>query len=130
MGRAVKKLIAIGIFVAILVAAATLFLFDHWDSCLAIDRKGFRARVVHPMAVSVCQLPSVFEQLKANHKDASWAAFVFCPPDGPANDEAAVNLQCSVEKGVVGFDWVLLVPPTKLTKTRLLPLLLNDITRC
>jgi hypothetical protein len=98
------------IVAAILVASVVLFLMSRSSSYLVMDRKGFRARVMTPRAVSVSQLSSVFDQLKANHKDASWAAFTFCPPDEPASDQTSVNLQYSVEGGKIGFDWVLLAP--------------------
>ena len=98
------------IVVAILIASVVLFLLSRSSSYLVFDRKGFRARVMAPRAVSVSQLSNVFDQLNGNHKDASWAAFTFCPPDEPASDQTSVNFQYSVEGGKIGFDWVLLAP--------------------
>jgi len=63
-----------------------------------------------PRPVSVSQLSSVFAQLNAKHKDASWAAFTFCPPDEQATEQTSVNLQYSMEGGKIGFDWILLAP--------------------
>jgi hypothetical protein len=79
------------IVVAILIAGVALFLLSRGSSYLVFDRKGLGARVMTPRAISVGQLSSVFDQLNANHKDASWVAFTFCPPDGPASDETSVT---------------------------------------
>ena len=98
------------VIVAILVAGVVLFLLSRSRSYLVIDRKGLGARVVAPSSVLVSQLPAVFDQLKANHKEPAWAAFAFCPLGEPANEQTAVNLQYSVENGVIGLDWILLVP--------------------
>lgn len=92
------------------VIAVVVFLLSQSSSYLVMDRKGFRARIMTPSAISVSQLSSVFHQLNANHKDASWAAFTFCPLGEPASDQTSVNLQYSVEGGKIGFDWILLVP--------------------
>ena len=98
------------IVVAILVASVVLFLLSRSNSYLVKDRNGLRTRIMTPVPVSVSQLSTVFDQLNANHKDGSWAAFTFCPPDEPASDQTSVNLQYSVEGGKIGFDWVLLAP--------------------
>jgi hypothetical protein len=98
------------ITIAILVAGVVLFLLSRSKSYLVMDRKGFRARIMTPSSVSVSQIPSVFDQLKAAHKDASWAVFVFCPAGEPASDQTVVNLQYSVANGAIGLDWVLLSP--------------------
>lgn len=99
------------IFIIIgVVIAVAVFLLNRSTGYMVFDRKGFRVRVMTPQAVSVSQLSSVFDQLNANHKDGSWAAFTFCPPDEPASDQTSVNLQYSVEGGKIGFDWILLVP--------------------
>ena len=92
------------------VVAVVVFLLSQSSSYLVFDRKGVRARVMTPQPVSVSQLSSIFDQLNANHKDGSWAAFTFCPPDEPASDQTAVNLQYSVAGGKIGFDWILLAP--------------------
>ena len=96
--------------VTILVAGVAIFLLSRSRSYLVTDRNGFRARIVTPSSVSVSQIPAVFEQLKAAHKDASWAAFAFFPPGEPDSDQTAVNLQYSVADGAIGLDWVLLAP--------------------
>jgi hypothetical protein len=92
------------------VIAVVVFLLSQSSSYLVMDRKGFRARIMTPRAISVSQLSSAFDQLKTNHKDGSWAAFTFCPPDEPASRETSVNLQYSLEGGKIGFDWILLAP--------------------
>jgi len=98
------------IVVAILVVSVVLFLLSRSRSYLVMDRKGIRTRVMTPSSVSIGQIPVVFDQLKAAHKDASWAALAFCSPAEPASRETAVNLQFSVENGAMGLDWVLLAP--------------------
>jgi len=92
------------------VIAVVVFLLSQSSSYLVMGRKGFRASVMTPSAISVSQLSSVFDQLNSNHKEASWAAFTFCPPGEPASDQTSVNLQYSVEGGKIGFDWILLAP--------------------
>lgn len=97
------------IIVGVVIAVA-VFMLNRSNSYLVFDRKGFRARIMTPSSVSVSQIPSVFDQLKAAHKDASWAVFVFCPAGEPANDQTVVNLQYSFASGAIGLDWVLLSP--------------------
>jgi hypothetical protein len=111
-----RKMITV---VIVLVVGAVLFLLSRSNSYLVMDRKGFRTRVMTPSPIFVSQLPAVFSQLKSNHKNASWAAFTFCPQGEPANDEAAVNLQYSVENGAIGLDWVLLAPRNKADKDKI-----------
>ena len=113
------------IIVAILVVGVVLFLLSRSNSYLAMDRKGFQARVMTPTVVSVRQLSSVFDQLNTNHKDASWAAFTFCPPDEPASDQTSVNLQYSVEGGKIGFDWILLAPRNIADKEKIVAFIKN-----
>ena len=59
--------------------------------------------------VSVDQLPSVIAKLYglAAGKHGTWVMFFFTPP-GTSSQQEEVNLQYSVENGVVGLDWVLL----------------------
>ncbi len=55
------------------------------------------------------QIPAVVAQLKEKGADASWAVFLFdtaVPSDD--TDDQTLNLQYSIENGVVGFDWVML----------------------
>ncbi|HEY3930974.1 MAG TPA: hypothetical protein VGM58_01240 [Verrucomicrobiae bacterium] len=98
------------IIAVILVVGVVLFLLSRSNSYLVKDRNGLRTRIMTPKSVSVSQLSTIFDQLKANHKDASWAAFAFCPAGEPASRETAVNLQYSVENGAIGLDWILLMP--------------------
>ena len=98
------------IVIAILITGVVIFLLSRSNSYVVTNRKGVGARIMTPRSVLVSQLPSVFDQLDANHKDASWAAFTFCPLGEPASDQTSVNLQYSVEGGKIGFDWVLLAP--------------------
>lgn len=109
---------AIFIIVGVVIAVA-VFLLSRSSSYLSFDRKGFQARIITPSSVSVSQIPAVFDQLKAAHKDASWAVFVFRAPGGPASDQTAVNLQYSVANGAIGLDWVLLAPRNIADKDRI-----------
>jgi hypothetical protein len=69
-----------------------------------------RSRVVVPSSLAVGQIPTAVAQLRAAGKNASFAVFMFAPQGTPANDNTTVNLQYSIEGGVVGLDWVLLAP--------------------
>jgi hypothetical protein len=109
-----KILIVIGILIAL--GAAYLLLSR---SVLVADRCGGPPRVITPQAVSILQVPSIVEQLRAQARDASWAAFAFDPKGEPDSDETTVNLQYSVENGTVGMDWVLLGPRNKADKDKI-----------
>ena len=53
----------------------------------------------------MANIPTVFEVLKKNGKDAaSWAQFCFGIQDKSVSDNA-VNLQFSIENGRIGFDF-------------------------
>ena len=54
--------------------------------------------------VKMADIPTVFEVLKKNGKDESWAQFCFGIQDKSVSDNA-VNLQFSIENGRIGFDW-------------------------
>ena len=57
------------------------------------------------------QMPHVIDQLRLNGRDGSWATLMFSTGvrSAETNDQI-LNLQYSVEGGVVGLDWVLLGP--------------------
>ena len=68
------------------------------------------AKKIKVVGTPVCtleQIPDVFERLKQQGKNASFAVFMFQPP-GKSNPDDAVNIQFSIEDGHIGLDWCLL----------------------
>jgi uncharacterized protein (DUF1810 family) len=59
--------------------------------------------------VKMADIPAIFEKLRAVGKNGSFAVFIFMPP-GKASPDEAINVQFSMERGQIGFDWVLLGP--------------------
>jgi hypothetical protein len=106
------------IITVVLAIGAALFLFR--NAALVSDRSGGSPRVITPQEIAVNQIPAVVEQLKANGTEGSWAAFAFSPPGEPTNDQTGLNLQYSVDRGVVGLDWVLLGPRNKADKEKVI----------
>jgi hypothetical protein len=83
------------IIIAVLVGAGLLVLF-------------IRSRIAPTYHVAAREIPEVIRQLQSSGKDGNFAVFMFVPPN--TSDREAINLQYSVEQGVVGFDWVLIGP--------------------
>jgi hypothetical protein len=54
------------------------------------------------------QIPSIVSRLQKTGRDGSFVVFMFSIPGN--HDETLPNLQYSIEKGWLGFDWVLLAP--------------------
>lgn len=54
------------------------------------------------------QIPSIVSKLEETGRDGSFVVFIFSVPGN--HDEFFPNLQYSIEKGQLGFDWVLLAP--------------------
>jgi hypothetical protein len=67
-----------------------------------------RSRIAPNYPVTARDIPKIISQLQRSAKDGHFAVLIFVPP-GSADGEA-VNLQYSIEAGVVGLDWVLLGP--------------------
>lgn len=70
----------------------------------------FTKRRIGIAGTPVCtleQIPDVFERLKQQGKNASFAVFMFQPP-GKSKPDDAVNIQFSIEDGHIGLDWCLL----------------------
>jgi hypothetical protein len=59
--------------------------------------------------VRLADVPKVFEQLKTQGSEGSFAAFMFSD-HGKPGEENGINLQFSIEGGRVGLYWVLLAP--------------------
>ena len=60
--------------------------------------------------IKVCEIPAVFAALKGSTGEVAFAVFVFNSPDGSTNEDA-LNIQFSIEDGIVGFDWCLVTRP-------------------
>jgi hypothetical protein len=67
-----------------------------------------RSRIAPSNRASANEIPAILEQLQLGEGDPRFAVFMFVPAD--SKDGEPVNLQYSVEKGVVGFDWLLVSP--------------------
>lgn len=67
-----------------------------------------RSRIAPIYYVAAREIPEIISQLQRSAKDGHFAVLIFVPPD--STDGEAVNLQYSIEGGVVGFDWVLISP--------------------
>jgi hypothetical protein len=65
-----------------------------------------RSRIAPNYPVTARDIPKIIIQLQRSAKDGHFVVLMFVPP-GSADGEA-VNLQYSIEGGVVGLDWVLL----------------------
>jgi hypothetical protein len=75
---------------------------------LALLVRLVRSRIAPTYPVTARDLPEVVSQLDRSSKDGNFAVLMFDPPG--ATDSESVNLQYSIERGVVGMDWVLLDP--------------------
>ena len=68
-----------------------------------------RSRVAEQHVVHVADVPMVFQQLRAQGSDGSFATFMFSD-HGKPGEANAINLQFSIEDGAIGLDWVLRAP--------------------
>jgi len=68
-----------------------------------------RSRVAEQYVVRLSDIPQVYEQLRVEGSDRSFAVFMFSD-HGKLGEEGQVNLQFSIEDGAVGLDWVLIGP--------------------
>lgn len=66
------------------------------------------SRIAPNYPVTAHDIPAVISQLQHSGKDGHFAVLMFVPPG--ATDGEAVNLQYSIDGGVVGLDWVLIGP--------------------
>jgi hypothetical protein len=67
-----------------------------------------RSRIAPTYAVTARDIPAVISRLERSGKDGHFVVLMFVPP-GSTNGES-VNLQYSIDGGVVGLDWVLIGP--------------------
>jgi hypothetical protein len=75
---------------------------------MSIFSKLFGGRPQKRQEASAYEIPKVISQLQQSAQDGHFVVFMFVPAD--SKDGEAVNLQYSVDDGVVGFDWVLIGP--------------------
>ena len=76
--------------------------------CIAAAWIVLRARLTPVHEVTVRDIPQIVNRLQRHGKDGNYAVLMFVPPD--SKDDVAVNLQYSIEGGVIGLDWVLTGP--------------------
>ena len=69
--------------------------------------------------IKVKQIPEVVEQLKDKGRDSSFAVLMFDPPKLSRNKKNDINLQYSIEYGIIGLDWVSLGPRNIKDKRRI-----------
>lgn len=62
-----------------------------------------------PSKLPITKISHLFKQIQTCTKEGIFAVFMFNKPGQPG-DDGVLNLQFSIEKGLPGFDWVLLVP--------------------
>src|SRR5260221_13876184 len=66
------------------------------------------------------EIPKIINQLQRSPNDGHFAVLMFVPPG--YTDGESVNLQYSIEGGVVGFDWVLIGPRNIADKAKVVEL--------
>jgi hypothetical protein len=59
-------------------------------------------------SVTAYEIPKIVKELQQSANDGNFVVFIFVPPK--SRDGQSINLQYSIEDGVVGFDWVLISP--------------------
>jgi len=67
-----------------------------------------RSRIAPTYSVTSRDIPAVIGQLLRSGKDGHFAVLIFVP--NGSTDGVPVNLQYSMDAGVVGLDWVLISP--------------------
>ena len=75
---------------------------------MSMFSKIFGGRPKRREEASADEIPKVISQLQESAQDGHFVVFIFVPSD--SKDDEAVNLQYSIDGGVVGFDWVLISP--------------------
>jgi hypothetical protein len=67
-----------------------------------------RARFVPSRQVTLRDVSEIVSRLQRSGGNGHFAVLIFVPPD--STDGEPVNLQYSIEGGIIGMDWVLLSP--------------------
>ena len=85
---------------------------------MALVRLLIRTRIAPNYPVTARDIPAVISQLQRSSENGDFAVLMFVPPD--ATDGEAVNLQYSIDGGVVGLDWVLIGPRNVADRTEII----------
>lgn len=85
---------------------------------MSILNKLFRGRPKKWQQASADEIPRIISQLQQSAQDGHFAILIFVPAD--SKDGEAVNLQYSIDGGVVGFDWVLISPRNVADKMKII----------
>jgi len=75
-----------------------------------------RSRVAPTYPVTARDIPVVISQLQRSGQDGHFVVLMFVP--SASTDGESVNLQYSIEGGVVGLDWVLIGPRNTADQTK------------
>jgi len=70
------------------------------------DKTGM-PRLLNQEEARLSDLPSLVDAMAHGSAPVRYATLIFNTPDRPS-DEDALNIQISIDKGKIGFDWVLL----------------------
>src|ERR1044071_5555451 len=102
-------------------AAGVSFFVGQQESAMSIFSKLFGGRPAkREKGASSDDIPKLISQLRQSAQDGNFVVFIFVPSD--SKDGEAVNLQYSIESGVVGFDWVLISPRNIADKAKVIDL--------
>lgn len=105
-------------FIYEIFAGATALVVGPQNLFMSILSKLFGGRPKKNREASANDIPKLIRQLQESGQDGNFAVFIFFPID--AKDGDAVNLQYSVDGGVVGFDWVLNGPRNIADKSKVI----------
>ena len=75
-----------------------------------------RSRIAPSYSVAANEISAVISQLQQSAANGHFAVLMFVPPG--STDDEAINLQYSIDGGVVGLDWVLISPRNVADKTK------------
>jgi hypothetical protein len=100
-------------------AARVSFFVGPQESAMSIFSKLFGGRPAkREKGASTDDIPKLISQLQQSAQDGNFVVFIFVPSD--SKDGEPVNLQYSIDGGVVGFDWVLIGPRNIADKMRVI----------
>lgn len=68
-------------------------------------------------SVAAHEIPAILAQLQASGNEGNFTVFMFTPQGAAPGD--GINLQYSIEGGIVGFDWVLIGPRNVADRTKI-----------
>lgn len=76
---------------------------------LLLRARRLKVKIAGPLQCTLYQMPVVFDRLREQGQDGSFAVFTFQPP-GTSNRDDAIDIQFSIEDGRIGLDWYVLGP--------------------